>query len=206
MKIPRPKGLPRRIPMWAWKRLRRPGHKPQRGPHRLPWWFWTWRAWRLHLKLPHPHPRPRPTGNEKRDAILREAMSLVGIHEVPMGSNSGPAVHEIQTSTRAFGAPWCVSTVQYIWVKVLGSWWAEDTANAYFLADYAEKNGATVPGPVAGCAVVYHMGDGHAGTVVKRNLDGTFWAVEGNWGDQVVHILRNPREIPCTFVLRPELR
>jgi hypothetical protein len=50
------------------------------------------------------------------------------------------------------------------------------------------------------------MGDGHAGIVVRVNRNGTFWAVEGNWGDAVVHILRDPRSIPCTFVLRPELR
>jgi hypothetical protein len=150
--------------------------------------------------------RRRKPANEKRAAIVKEALSLVGIHEEPMGSNQGPQVHEIQSATGAFGAPWCVSTVQYIWKKALGSTWAQDTANAYFLAGFAENNHCTIPHPVAGCAVVYHMGDGHAGTVVRANRNGTFWAVEGNWGDAVVHILRDPHTIPCTFVLRPELR
>lgn len=142
----------------------------------------------------------------KRDLVIHEAMKLVGIREEPPGSNSGPLVHMIQTATGQFGVAWCVSTVQYIWKKALGSTWADDTAGAYFLADYAQKNGAVIPHPVAGCAVVYHMGDGHAGTVVMVNHNGTFWAVEGNWADQVVHILRDPRQIPCTFILREELK
>jgi len=152
------------------------------------------------------HGKPKPTGHDKRDAVVAEAMKLVGIHEEPMGSNAGAAVHKIQSATGAYNEPWCVSTVQFIWKTVLGSTWAKDTANAYFLESYAQTNKATVGHPVAGGAVVYHLGDGHAGTVVKTNSNGTFWAVEGNWGDAVVHILRDPRAIPCTFVLRPDLR
>lgn len=142
----------------------------------------------------------------KRAKIVKEALSLVGIKEVPLGSNGGAAVHLIQSSTGQYNVAWCVSTVQRIWKVTLGSTWALRTASAYFLEDYARKHKATIPHPVAGCAVVYHLGDGHAGTVVAVNRNGTFWAVEGNWGDEVVHILRNPRLIPCTFILRPELR
>jgi len=142
----------------------------------------------------------------KRGHIVKEALSLVGIREVPMGSNSGAAVKLIQSATGAYGAPWCVSTVQRIWKVVLGSTWADKTAGAYYLEDYAKQHKATIAHPVAGCAVVYHIGDGHAGTVVAVNRNGTFWAVEGNWGNEVVHILRNPRLTPCTFILRPELR
>ena len=121
-----------------------------------------------------------------------------------MGSNSGTAVHLIQSATHAYNAPWCVSTVQYIWLKVLGSTWAEDTANAYFLAQYAEESKRTIPAPVPGCAVVYHIGAGHAGTVVA--LTGhTFEAVEGNEADAVQLVSRDPRTIACTFILRPEL-
>lgn len=150
--------------------------------------------------------KPKPTGHNRRDRVVSEAMSLVGIHEEPMGSNSGPQVHEIQSATGAYNAPWCVSTVQYIWKKTLGTTWANDTAGAYYLEDYARQHGNVISAPAAGCAVVYHMGDGHAGTVVQVLRGNRFWAVEGNWGDAVVHILRDPRTIPCTFILRPELR
>jgi hypothetical protein len=166
---------------------------------------WRWSI-RNHLSLRGHGRKPKPTGHAKRDKVVAEAMRLVGIHEVPTGSNSGPGVHEIQSATGAYRAAWCVSTVQYIWKKALGTVWADGTAGAYFLEDYARQHHATIPHPVAGCAVVYHIGEGHAGTVVSVLRDGRFWAVEGNWGNAVAHILRDPRSIPCTFVLREELR
>ena len=152
-----------------------------------------------------PHPAPQPTPAQLRAAIVKEARSLVGIREVPMGSNSGTDVHRIQSATHAYNAPWCVSTVQYIWLKVLGSTWAEDTANAYFLASYAKESGRVVEKPVPGCAVVYRIGAGHAGTVVELAGGGTFQAVEGNEADAVREVLRDPRYLACTFILRPEL-
>lgn len=152
-----------------------------------------------------PHPAPQPTPAELRAAIVKEARSLVGIREVPMGSNSGTDVHRIQSATHAYNAPWCVSTVQYIWQKVLGTTWAEDTANAYFLASFARESGRVIPKPIAGCAVVYHIGAGHAGTVVGLAGDTHFSAVEGNEADAVREIVRDPRAVACTFILRPEL-
>jgi hypothetical protein len=150
------------------------------------------------------HP-PVETPADLRAAICKEARSLVGIHEVPMGSNSGTQVHLIQSATHAYNAPWCVSTVQYIWLKVLGSTWAEDTAGAYFLADYAARAKRVIAKPVAGCAVVYHIGAGHAGTVVELGQHGNFIAVEGNEADAVRSVTRNPGTLGCTFILRPEL-
>lgn len=122
-----------------------------------------------------------------------------------MGSNSGTAVHLIQSATHAYNAPWCVSTVQYIWLKVLGSTWAEDTAGAYFLANYARESKRTVGAPMAGCAVVYHIGAGHAGTVTEVLDAHRFKAVEGNEADAVREVVRDSRAIACTFILRPEL-
>lgn len=136
---------------------------------------------------------------------MKEARSLVGIREVPPGSNSGIDVHRIQSATHAYNAPWCVSTVQYIWLKVLGSTWAEDTAGAYFLADYAEKSGRVIKVAVPGCAVVYHIGAGHAGTVVAVDPVHGFEAVEGNEADAVRLVQRDARYIDCTFILRHEL-
>jgi len=152
-----------------------------------------------------PHPAPQPTPAQLRAAIVKEARSLVGIREVPMGSNSGTAVHMIQSATHAYNAPWCVSTVQYIWQRVLGSTWAEDTANAYFLASFAKESGRVIDVPVAGCAVVYRIGAGHAGTVVSVGTHGAFAAVEGNEADAVREVQRDSRVLGCTFILRPEL-
>ena len=155
------------------------------------------------------HPT-QPTPAQLRADVCKVARSLVGIHEVPPHSNTGPpqvdgvGVRIIQGATGAFGAPWCVSTVQYIWKRVLGSTWAQDTANAYYLAEYARESKRTLEAPVPGCAVVYHIGSGHAGTVVA--LTGrTFEAIEGNEADAVRLMSRDPRTIGCTFILRPEL-
>lgn len=158
-------------------------------------------------RVPKPKPpRKKDPGAVKRAALVQFMRGLVGIREIPDGSNDGPQVHEIQTATRAFRAPWCVSTGQYGWLHVLGSTWADDSANAYYVADYARRHGCVIHKPVAGCGVVYHIGQGHYGTVVTVHPDGTFDAVEGNEGNAVKIMPRNPRAIPCTFVLRPELR
>lgn len=56
-KVPaRPKGIPYRIPGWAWDLhswlLTAPqdrGARPKAAPGHVPAWFWTWREWRLAL-------------------------------------------------------------------------------------------------------------------------------------------------------------
>lgn len=144
--------------------------------------------------------------NGNAAAVAKFARSLVGIHETPAHSNDGPGVHTIQSVTGAYRAPWCVSTVQFIVRHVLGFTIADRTANAYYLAAYAEKHGWTIPKPVVGAAVVYHLGAGHAGTVVQVNRGGAFLAVEGNEGDAVRLVERDPRGVKCTFILHPELR
>lgn len=163
-----------------------------------------WRWWLAHRLLLQG--RAQKTTHRERMLVASFANTLVGITEQPRGSNSGTKVRQIQSATGAYNAPWCVSTVQYIWRHTLGTPWANDTAGAYYLADYAIRHGATTPHPILGAAVVYHLGDGHAGTVVRVNRNGTFYAVEGNWGDAVAKVYRDPRTVPCTFVLRPELR
>lgn len=150
---------------------------------------------------------------QARAEIAYYAQTLVGIHEVPPHSNRGPVqlhgvgVDLIEHSTGAIGLPWCVSTGQHIWLHVLGSTWANKTAGAYAVAEYAQAHGCVIAKPIVGCGVVYHIGAGHYGTVVKVNrLTGTFLAVEGNEADRVALVSRNPRQIRCTYVLRPELR
>jgi hypothetical protein len=54
---PRPAGVPRRIPAWAWE-LRRwhlapraeRGPRPAAAPRRLPSWYWPWFRWQSELK------------------------------------------------------------------------------------------------------------------------------------------------------------
>jgi hypothetical protein len=51
---PRPKGIPRRVPRWAFdlyvwhnKPRGRRGRRPAAAPRRTPRWYWRWRKWRL---------------------------------------------------------------------------------------------------------------------------------------------------------------
>lgn len=145
-------------------------------------------------------------GELRRSEVVQAARHLVGIREQPPGSNDGPAVHRIQTATKAYRAPWCVSTVQYQDLQVLETTYAEDTANAYFYAQWAHDHGDTIPHPETGAAVIYHEGAGHAGRVVKLLGAGWFLAVEGNYADSVALVRRSVHVDQCTFILRREYR
>jgi hypothetical protein len=149
------------------------------------------------------------TGEGKKrtvaERIVAEAHSLLGIHEVPDGSNDGPGVHLIQSATGAYGAPWCVSTIQYIVKQVTGHTIADDTANVYYLADYGARNRWVTLRPVVGGPVCYRIGQGHAGTVVQVLPDGTFYAVEGNEGNAVRLMHRSSKQLTCTFLHPPYL-
>lgn len=141
-----------------------------------------------------------------QNKVVTAARKLLGVHEVPMGSNEGPAVHRIQSSTGAYGAPWCVSFVQYVWFECFKHYLADRSANAYYFADWAGREALTIPQPVVGCPVVYHLGDGHMGIVASVRGDGSFDAIEGNEGDAVRWVLRYPSQVPCTFVLPDDLK
>jgi hypothetical protein len=148
-------------------------------------------------------PKPKPPTTAQR--IVTEARSLLGIHEIPDGSNQGPDVHRIQSATGAYGLPWCVSTVQYIVKQVTGHTIADGTAGVYYLIDYAGRHDWTVPHAVVGGPVCYRIGQGHAGTVVTVHSDGTFDAVEGNEANAVRLMHRDPRTLSCVFLKPPYL-
>jgi len=145
-------------------------------------------------------------GAKRRAAVVTYSRTLVGIREVPPHSNDGPAVHRIQSATGAYRAPWCVSTVQYEDLHVLGSTYANRTAGVYYYLDYARRHGHLVAKPLPGDVVAYIIGAGHMGRVVNVHKDGTFDAVEGNHADGCYLVPRNPRYLTCRFIRRPEYR
>ena len=149
---------------------------------------------------------PISRGAKRRAAVVAYSRTLVGIREIPAHSNDGPGVHRIQSSTGAYGLPWCVSTVQYADLHVLGSTWANRTAGVYYYLEYARERGCLVSKPLPGDVVAYLVGNGHMGRVVAVHKDGTFDAVEGNEQDAVRIVPRNPRWVPCRFIRRPEYR
>lgn len=148
----------------------------------------------------------KPKGAKRRAAVVAFSRTLVGIREVPAHSNDGPAVHRIQSATGAYRAPWCVSTVQYEDVRVLGSTWANRTAGVYQYLAYARAKGCLVAKPLPGDVVAYLIGNGHMGRVIVVHADGSFLAVEGNHSDMCAIVPRDPRTLPCRFIRRPEYR
>lgn len=157
---------------------------------------------------PKPVPKPAPPVLTTAQKIVNHARELAaaGIHEIPAHSNQGPQVHWIQAATGAYGAPWCVSTVQRIILDVTDATIANRTASVYYLIDYGARNGWVVPRPVLGGPVCYRIGQGHAGTVVAVYPDGTFDAVEGNEADAVRLMHRDPRTLSCVFLKPPYLK
>lgn len=142
----------------------------------------------------------------KQHEVIDYARSLLGITEEPDGSNRGAGVDRIiEGGGGVLGTPWCVWTVQDIWKHVFGERLAAGTGNAYALAEWARRNGLVIPRPYLACPVVYHIGEGHAGIVAGVNGDGSFHAIEGNEANAVRWMIRNPREIPCTFILPRQL-
>jgi hypothetical protein len=152
-----------------------------------------------------PKPKPSPAKPSTAERIIETAHGLLGIHEQPAHSNDGPGVHMIQTSTGAYRAPWCVSTVQYIVKQVTGHTIANATASVYYLLDFGAREGWVRSSPVLGGPVGYRIGAGHAGTVVKVLDQHRFYAVEGNEGDAVRLMLRDSRLLRCVFLHPPYL-
>lgn len=162
-------------------------------------------------RTPKSKPKSKPRvdrGAQRRAAAVAYSHTLVGIREMPLGShsNDGPAVHRIQSATGAYRAAWCVSTVQYVDLHVLGATYAHRTAGVYTYLDYARAHGHVVARPLPGDVVAYLVGNGHMGRVVAVHADGSFLAVEGNHTDGVYIVPRDPRYVPCRFVRRPEYR
>lgn len=167
------------------------------------------------VKAPAPAKPPAPVkltkaaiGHQNRMKVAAEARKVLAnnVYEIPAHSNNGPKVHELQASTGAYGAPWCVSTAQAIDLVALGSTYADGTANVYAYEEYARVHGRLFEKPVIGAKACYHIGAGHMGTVVAVHSDGfTFDAVEGNEGDAVRLVTRDTRTMRMSFAIRPEL-
>lgn len=172
---PRPKGLPRRIPEWAWKRLKRPGHKPQAGPHKLPFWFWVWRAWRLHRHIPKP-PKPKIT---KRSRAVGHAVDALAYHG-RMIYTEGPGRSQLFNrrpgdflGAGADCSQFVSAIMHWVGVKSVNQWDATGTLLG---------KGREISQPRKGAIVIFGPGGGvHTGMFVEE-ADGVWYLVE--FGEQ----------------------
>lgn len=117
-------------------------------------------------------------------SLVKTAVSQIGVHEVPMGSNTGPTVRIYQSVTGAYGAPWCASFVQWCLTRVGGGPIANRSAGVFYITDYARRRGWLVSRPKPGDLVAFLNGTGHIGIVRTLTKTG-YTTVEGNAGNQV---------------------
>ena len=113
------------------------------------------------------------------------ARKEIGVHEVPMGKNTGPRVEQYQGADwiPGGGYAWCVSFVQWCW-KQAGHPLPYPTAGAYDLLKWARKNGWATKKPVPGDAVILNVGSGHC--AMFERFDGNLvHTIDGNSSDQV---------------------
>jgi len=128
--------------------------------------------------------------------IVRIAEREVGVHEVPPGSNRGYRVSTFQSSTGAYGQPWCDSFVMWDYKQVDGAWPFARLAYVYGTVQQARDHALLRSTPAAGAAVAYtywsgriRIKPGHIGIVERVTRDG-FWTIEGNSGDAVTRHFR----------------
>lgn len=139
--------------------------------------------------------------------VASYAARFIGVKEDPLGSNAGTVVHQFQSATGAYNAPWCVSFEQYV-LKELGVGpVANRTASAYYLRDYAKSHGWTVTRPEPGVGVVYMEGAGHTGFCSVLAKDGkSFTGIEGNYNDRVARTNRVVGSVEMTFIRFPHVQ
>jgi len=132
-----------------------------------------------------------------QDQILAEARKWVGVHEVPMGSNDGPEVRQLQSVTGAYHAPWCASFVQAVLRWSRYGTIANDSAGAYYIGNWCENRGWKVTRPQPADIVVFYHGSGHIGIVDEPAPSG-FYSIEGNTANECARRFHS-FDTPCRF-------
>jgi hypothetical protein len=153
-------------------------------------------------------------------AALRWALSKVGQHEIPTGSNTGPFVVECQRATWLVGTnwPWCVAFFQAAWRYGASRALPWLGAGAYAFLTWAQSAGwaVAIEHAVPGDAIVWNVGAGHCSMLVKPYAETKPYVVtvDGNVGDSVrvckrsVGLVRGaihlPEQAPATKQPKPK--
>ena len=118
-----------------------------------------------------------------RERLVSVETGEVGTKETPPDSNSGPRVHVYQSSTGAYGQPWCASFQKWSLEKVGCKNLSHASADVTTWMAYPHvTHEAVIPGD----HVIYRWGVGdvdHIGMFDGWDVKGhTFYAIEGNTG------------------------
>lgn len=134
--------------------------------------------------------------------LISFARRYLGVHEAT-GRNDGSAVHEIQSSTGAYNAPWCMSFVQFVLERTGVGYIADRTAGVFYARDWLRSRGLLTVVPAPGRLALYQAGEGHVGFVIEAYKDGTFLTIEGNHNNEVEIVHRQRGELNVIFGIVP---
>jgi len=152
---------------------------------------------------------PKPL--TKHEAAVRFAITQIGVHEQPAGSNTGLEVRKYQKDGSwlpGTGWPWCAAFFNYA-VQVGGFQGLDRTAGAWDALTRAEKKGwGLAPKDwakvIPGDGVVFNTGSGHIAVLEKPvGDDGVVYTIDGNASDMVKRCQR-PLSSVRGFVAWPE--
>lgn len=116
------------------------------------------------------------------DKAVNYALSQVGVHESPWGTNRGADIHRYQSSTGAYGEAWCASFFWYCWQKA--GYTGRTSAGAWNTTDAYGKHVASINQAKRGDGVSFNTGEGHIGMYLSHDAH-EVTTVDGNTSDQV---------------------
>lgn len=142
----------------------------------------------------------------KHDAALASALKDIGVHEEPMGSNTGQRVRTYQAATWLGGSfwPWCAAFCCYH-AEQAGFKLPYRGAGAWAWYDWAKKSGwaCTPAQAVPGDFVVWNFGSGHMSMLRAPVTGQTVATVDGNVSDSVA-LRERPLSLVRGFIHIPE--
>lgn len=146
-------------------------------------------------------------------AVVAWAKNELGVHEDPMGSNTGPRVRYYQGHTWLEGTrwPWCAAFVDTAWEEGGGYKLPWPSAGAHNIGDLAHAAGwpTTVGQLIPGDLVDWNIGSGHI-SIFLAYENGKVHTIDGNVGDKVdyrvrsaslvryaIHVPEKPKAVPA---------
>jgi hypothetical protein len=130
--------------------------------------------------------------------IIEVAKKYVGTHEAT-GHNDGPMIRKFQSSTGAYGLPWCASFVCFCFDEAKVKLPFDKTASVLFLAERAKTHkvfhaaGANFKPQSDDIGLILNPdpNNNHTFLVESVTSDGLYInTIEGNMGDQVKRLKR----------------
>lgn len=128
----------------------------------------------------------------KHDAVVKWAQRELGVHEEPMGKNTGQRVRFYQRHTwlPGTGWPWCAAFCCTAWEEGGGFKLPFPSAGAHDLGDRAHAAGwtTTVATLIPGDLLDWNVGTGHLSIFLSYDkARGVIKSIDGNVSDRVAY-------------------